>query len=344
MIITRTPYRISFFGGGTDYPAWYRRHGGRVLSTTIDKYCYVTARYLPPFFNVRHRIVWSHIETVQSIREILHPAVREGLAMLGYTDATGVEIHHQGDLPARTGVGSSSSFAVGLILALRALRGETPDRHALALEAIALEQDRLGDKVGSQDQTAAAYGGFNVIDFRPDGTIAATPVAAGPDRRRALEDRLMLFYTGLSRMGSEVAADVIANIPAREAQLHRMRALVDRAAAILCEGDLDDFGRMLDETWRLKRELSPLVSNDGIDAIYARARDAGALGGKLLGAGTSGFMLFHVPRDRREAVQEALRDLLHVPFRFEDQGATLLSNARRTGQATRPDAELVVTR
>jgi D-glycero-alpha-D-manno-heptose-7-phosphate kinase len=324
VIITRTPYRISFFGGGTDYPAWYRRHGGRVLSTTIDKYCYVTARYLPPFFNVRHRIVWSHIETVQSIREILHPAVREGLAMLGYTDATGVEIHHQGDLPARTGVGSSSSFAVGLILALRALRGETPDRHALALEAIALEQDRLGDKVGSQDQTAAAYGGFNVIDFRPDGTIAATPVAAGPDRRRALEDRLMLFYTGLSRMGSEVAADVIANIPAREAQLHRMRALVDRAAEILHGGDLDDFGRLLDETWQLKRQLSALVSNDGIDAIYARARTAGALGGKLLGAGTSGFMLFYVPPGRREAVQDALRDLLHVPVRLDTEGATLL--------------------
>ena len=180
MIISRTPYRISFFGGGTDYPAWSRRHGGRVLSTTIDKYCYVTARYLPPFFNVRHRIVWSHIETVQSIGEILHPAVREGLAMLGYTDATGVEIHHQGDLPARTGVGSSSSFAVGLILALKALRGEAIGRHDLALAAIDLEQNRLRDNVGSQDQVAAAYGGLNVIDFdrlrvRAPGMVADLP-------------------------------------------------------------------------------------------------------------------------------------------------------------------------
>jgi D-glycero-alpha-D-manno-heptose-7-phosphate kinase len=324
MIISRTPYRISFFGGGTDYPAWSRRHGGRVLSTTIDKYCYVTARDLPPFFNVRHRIVWSHIETVQSIGEILHPAVREGLAMLGYTAATGVEIHHQGDLPARTGVGSSSSFAVGLILALKALRGEAIGRHDLALAAIDLEQNRLRDNVGSQDQVAAAYGGLNVIDFDTDGTIRVTPVAADPARVRALEERMMMFYTGLSRMGSEVAADLVANIGAREAQLHRMRALVDQATKVLHGGDLDDFGHLLDETWQLKRQLSALVSNDGIDAIYARARAAGALGGKLLGAGTAGFMLFYVPPGRREAVQDALRDLLHVPVRLDTEGATLL--------------------
>jgi D-glycero-alpha-D-manno-heptose-7-phosphate kinase len=295
-----------------------------VLSTTIDKYCYVTARYLPPFFNVRHRIVWSHIETVQSIGEILHPAVREGLAMLGYTDATGVEIHHQGDLPARTGVGSSSSFAVGLILALKALRGEAIGRHDLALAAIDLEQNRLRDNVGSQDQVAAAHGGLNVIDFDTDGTIRVTPVAADPARVRALEERMMMFYTGLSRMGSEVAADLVANIGAREAQLHRMRALVDQATKVLHGGDLDDFGHLLDETWQLKRQLSALVSNDGIDAIYARARAAGALGGKLLGAGTAGFMLFYVPPGRREAVQDALRDLLHVPVRLDTEGATLL--------------------
>lgn len=325
MIISRTPFRISFFGGGTDYPAWFRQHGGRVISTSIDKYCLVTSRFLPPFFNVRHRIVWSHIETVQSIREILHPAVREGLNFLGYTDATGVEIHHQGDLPARTGMGSSSSFAVGLIHALLAMRGETPDARQLVEMAIELEQVRLKEGVGSQDQVAAAYGGFNIIDFERDGTIRVTPLAISSARSQALQSRLMLFYTGLSRMASDVATDVIANIPAREAQLHQMRALVDQAERLLCQGDLDDFGRLLDQTWQLKRQLSPLVSNETVDSVYTRARQAGALGGKLLGAGTSGFMLFYVPQDRQEAVRDELRDLLHVPFRFENEGSVLLA-------------------
>jgi D-glycero-alpha-D-manno-heptose-7-phosphate kinase len=324
VIITRTPYRISFFGGGTDYPAWYRRNGGRVLATAIDKYCYISARYLPPFFNIRHRIVWSHIETVQSINEILHPAVRAGLAHLGFDDRQGVEIHHQGDLPARTGVGSSSSFAVGLILALRALRGEAADARSLALQAIELEQDVLKDNVGSQDQVLAAHGGLNVVDFAADGSISVTPLGLAPARREALQDRLVLLYTGLSRLGSHVAADVISNIPAREAQLTRMLALVDQAAGILRGGDLDDFGRMLHETWMLKRQLSALVSNDGIDDIYERGRAAGALGGKLLGAGTSGFMLFYVPPERRQELLLALRDLVHVPFRFDETGARLL--------------------
>lgn len=327
MIISRTPYRISFFGGGTDYPAWYKRHGGRVISTSIDKYCLITSRFLPPFFNVRHRIVWSHIETVQSIREILHPAVREGLRFLGYTDAAGVEIHHQGDLPARSGMGSSSSFAVGLIHALLAMRGEKADAKRLAELAIILEQDRLKEGVGSQDQVAAAYGGFNTIDFDRSGEIHVRPLPLSPQRSGALQDRLMLFYTGLSRMASDVATDVIANIPAREAQLHQMRDLVDQAERILLEGDLDDFGRLLDQTWRLKRQLSALVSNETVDGVYARALRAGALGGKLLGAGTSGFMLFYAPLERQEAVREELRDLLYVPFRFEAEGATLLSSA-----------------
>ena len=301
-----------------------RDHGQWALGSTAPLNPNETFKAADDGLNVRHRIVWSHIETVQSIGEILHPAVREGLAMLGYTDATGVEIHHQGDLPARTGVGSSSSFAVGLILALKALRGEAIGRHDLALAAIDLEQNRLRDNVGSQDQVAAAHGGLNVIDFDTDGTIRVTPVAADPARVRALEERMMMFYTGLSRMGSEVAADLVANIGAREAQLHRMRALVDQATKVLHGGDLDDFGHLLDETWQLKRQLSALVSNDGIDAIYARARAAGALGGKLLGAGTAGFMLFYVPPGRREAVQDALRDLLHVPVRLDTEGATLL--------------------
>jgi D-glycero-alpha-D-manno-heptose-7-phosphate kinase len=327
MIISRTPYRISFFGGGTDYPAWYLRNGGRVLSTSIDKYCYISCRYLPPFFDIRHRIVWSHIETVHSIQEILHPAVREGLNFLNFTDALGLEVHHQGDLPARTGMGSSSSFAVGLILALKALRGEAINRRDLALMAMELEQVRLGDNVGSQDQIAAAYGGLNLIDFSTDGGFTVTPLALAPATEVGLERRLMLFYTGLCRSASKVAADVIANIPDRAQELRGMRALVDDAVAALACGDIDAFGAMMGETWELKRRLSALVSNSNIDRIYARARAAGAIGGKLLGAGTSGFMLFYVPLERQDEVREALHELLHVPFRFEFTGAMLLTNA-----------------
>lgn len=333
MIISRTPFRISFFGGGTDYPAWYTKNGGRVLSTTIDKYCYITCRYLPPFFDIRHRIVWSHIEGVHSIQEILHPAVREGLGLLGFTDALGVEVHHQGDLPARTGMGSSSSFAVGLILALKTLRGEIVNRHDLARLAMALEQDRLGDKVGSQDQIAAAYGGLNVIDFAVDGGFTVTPLDIAPETRQGLQQRLMLFYTGLCRFASRVAADVIANIPDRERELHRMRGLADDAVAALIRGDIDAFGDMMDTTWALKRQLSALISNSNIDQIYARARAAGAVGGKLLGAGASGFMLFYVPPDKQDAVRGELRELLHVPFGFDNTGATLLTLPPASGGA-----------
>lgn len=226
-------------------------------------------------------------------------------------------------------MGSSSSFAVGLLLALKAMRGEAANKAELATMAIELEQDWLKEKVGSQDQVAAAYGGFNLIDFGKDGRISVTALPAAPKRIRTLERRLMLFYTGLSRFASDVAADVIANIPQREAQLHRMKELVEQATAVLCDGDLDDFGRMLDTTWRLKRELSPMVSNNGIDAIYDRARRAGALGGKLLGAGTSGFMLFYVPEHRQPLVMDELRELIHVPFQFETEGATLLPTIQR---------------
>jgi Predicted kinase related to galactokinase and mevalonate kinase len=327
IVISRTPFRVSFFGGGTDYPAWFRNNGGRVLSTTIDKYCYITCRHLPPFFNIRHRIVWSHIETVQNISEILHPAVREGLGYLGFTDRDGIEIHHQGDLPARAGMGTSSSFAVGLIHALLTLRGERPSKARLTEMAIFLEQERMGDKVGSQDQAAVAHGGFNVIDFHKDGRIEVTPVGLPEERQRQLEDHLILFYTGASRFASDIAADVIQNIPANEKQLRRMYELVGTATAIVSgDGALDAFGHLLDETWHLKRQLSARVSTDRIDAIYARARQAGALGGKLLGAGTSGFMLFFAPPERHDAIRNALGDLLHVPFRFENEGATILTS------------------
>lgn len=328
MNISKTPYRISFFGGGTDYPAWYLQEEGAVLSTTIDKYCWITARYLPPFFNNKHRIVWSHIETVSSISEILHPAVREGLRFLGFDDKIGVEIHHQGDLPARSGIGSSSSFTVGLIKVLLALRGETLSKHELAVKAIALEQDALKECVGSQDQVAAAYGGFNVIHFGRDGAITAEPVAVSPHRLAELQSSLLLFYLGTTRLASEIAGTVIENLAAKRAALCEMRDMVDVAVDILTgHGPVDEFGRLLDETWRHKRSLAPAVTNQLLDDIYETAKAHGALGGKVLGAGGAGFMLFFVAPERQPAVRQALGRWWHVPFRFERDGCTLIESA-----------------
>jgi D-glycero-alpha-D-manno-heptose-7-phosphate kinase len=328
MIITRTPYRISFFGGGTDYPAWYRQEGGAVLSATIDKYCTISARYLPHFFDTRHRIVWSHIENVNSINEILHPAVKGALQMLAFDDTRGVEIHHQGDLPARTGIGSSSSFSVGLIHALLTLRGQHPDKQMLAQKALYLEQDILKENVGSQDQIAAAYGGFNQISFEPSGDYRVMPLHLPTDRQRQLEESLILLHTGSSRLGGEIAAAVIAGLDARRTHLHKMRQLVDEAKAILTgSDDLSSFGSLLDETWRLKRELAPGISNPEVDAIYATARAHGALGGKLLGAGARGFMLFFALPQAQARLREALSRFLCVPFRFEHSGSALIQSS-----------------
>ena len=327
---SRTPFRLSFFGGGTDYPQWYRTEGGAVLSTTIDKYCYISGRWLPPFFSYSHRIVWSHIETVSSVGEIMHPAVRQGLRMFGFTDTEGIELHHQADLPARTGIGSSSAFAVGLIRVLAALRRRTPgledlDREGLYLKAIDLEQNWIKDAVGSQDQVATAVGGLNVIRFAPDGRITVSPLVLPADRRAALESRLLLVYTGLSRAGPELARQIIDNLSRRTATLRRMQALVDQAAALLASNDdLDGFGDMLDETWALKRSLSDQVSNDRIDTLYAAARKAGARGGKLLGAGASGCIVFYVAPEHQQAVRQALSTLLEVPFRFDTQGSVIM--------------------
>ncbi|MBC7907763.1 MAG: kinase [Rhodospirillaceae bacterium] len=327
---SRTPFRISFFGGGTDYPQWYRNEGGAVLSTSIDKYCYISGRWLPPFFPTSYRIVWSHIETVTSVSEILHPAVRHCLRMFDFADNPGLELHHQSDLPARTGVGSSSAFAVGLIRILTALRCETMDKSDLYLKAIELEQDWIKDAVGSQDQVATAVGGLNVIRFGHDGAISVQPVRITESRRRALESRLMMVYTGLSRAGPELAQRIIDNLPQRTANLHRMHAMVDEAAALLeGDGDLDDFGRMLDETWRLKRSLADQISNDRIDAIYAAAKQAGAIGGKLLGAGSSGFLLFYVRPEYQDSVRQATHPLLEVPFQFDTQGSVIMNSEWR---------------
>jgi D-glycero-alpha-D-manno-heptose-7-phosphate kinase len=316
---------MSFFGGGTDYPEWYLKEGGAVLSTTIDKYCYLSCRYLPPFFNIRHRIVWSHIETVSSISEILHPAVRAGLKYLDFDDRVGLEIHHQGDLPARAGMGSSSSFAVGLIKALMGLQGRMIGKYELALKAIELEQGILQECVGSQDQVAAAYGGLNAIHFSRNGDIQVEPVTISRARLLELESHLMLFYTGVSRFASEVASTVVANLEAKRSVLQQMRQMVDEALAILDSQDsLDAFGKLLHEAWQLKRALSSAVTSSHVDEIYETARQQGALGGKLLGAGGTGFMVFYVPLDRQSAVKQALSKLLWVPFAFEREGSTIV--------------------
>lgn len=331
MIITRTPFRVSFFGGGTDYPGWYMKEGGAVLSTTINKYCYITCRRFPPFFPNSFRIVWSHIEPVSSISEILHPAVRCGLKMMGFTDEQGVEIHHQGDLPARSGMGSSSAFANGLLLALTALRNERVDKTRLFELAIELEQKWIGDDVGSQDQVATAVGGQNVIHFQPGGAIKVEPLALTPERRDMFGERLMLFYSGASRSASEIAGSFVKDLGDRSKQLKRMHEMVFEARdALEGDGDLDALGEMLDEAWRMKRQLGAKISNSTIDDIYAKAKSVGALGGKLLGAGGAGFLLFYVRPEDQPAVREALNRLIHVPFKLESEGAVILLNSGET--------------
>jgi D-glycero-alpha-D-manno-heptose-7-phosphate kinase len=325
MIISRTPFRISFFGGGTDYPKWYRSNGGAVLATTIDKYCYLTCRYLPPFFEHRIRVVYSVIENCRSVDEIQHPAVRECLRFVKME--RGVEIHHDGDLPARGGMGSSSAFTVGLLHALYALSGRMPSKEQLAIDSITVEQERIEEAVGSQDQVSAAYGGFNTISFKPDGRFHVRPMTLSHDRVEELNANLMLFYTGIQRTAATIAKSVVNAIPSptSERTLRAARAMVDEAVAILSGGgDLAKFGLLLHEAWLAKRSLSAAVSNSKVERIYEAARDAGALGGKLTGAGGGGFMLLFVPPKRQEDVRHALRKLIHVPFKFESSGSEII--------------------
>lgn len=329
MIISKTPYRMSFFGGGTDYPAWYLKNGGAVLSSTIDKYCYINCRMFPRFFGYKYRIVWSHIENVSTLGEILHPAVREGLRYLGINGDMCLEIHHQGDLPARAGMGSSSSFSAGLIKTILALKGKIVGKHELALKTIEFEQDILKENVGSQDQMAAAHGGLNVFRFDPDGTIRVEPLTISKKRIVELEDHLMMMYTGTSRLSSEIAGEIIQQVDQKEKTLKNMQAMVDRAVEILNDGeDICAFGRMLDQSWQLKRQLASQVSNEDIDRIYKIAMDNGAIGGKLLGAGASGFMVFFARPEHHRQIREALPGYLHVPFKFEFEGSTLIHYSR----------------
>jgi len=324
MIITRTPFRISFFGGGTDYPGWYREHGGAVLATTINKYCYITCRRLPPFFEHKHRIVYSHIENVANINDINHPSVR---AVLNWANIQeGMEIHHDGDLPARSGLGSSSSFTVGLIHALQGLSGQMAYKGGLARDAIHIEQNIIGENVGSQDQVSASFGGFNRIDFHRNNTFDVSPVILPVHRREELRDHLMLCFTGFSRIASEVAKSKIDNLKSREKELKLMRSMVDEALSILNDSNIsiDLFGKLLDANWQYKRSLSDRVSTPEIDGIYQAAIDAGAIGGKILGAGGGGFLLIFAKPERHAAIRERLNKLIHVPFDFEDSGSRVV--------------------
>jgi D-glycero-alpha-D-manno-heptose-7-phosphate kinase len=323
MIISRTPFRISFFGGGTDYPAWYRIHGGAVLATTINKYCYLTCRYLPPFFEHRYRVVYSKIEIAETLDEIKHPAARQVLKFLKID--RGLEIHHDGDLPARSGLGSSSAFTVGLLHALYALQGYMPNKYQLAQESIHVEQDLLKETVGSQDQVLAAYGGFNHITFLPNGEISVKPVTLGAARIEELNSHLMLFYTGIKRTASDIAASYANDIEGKQAQLRLLQSFVDEAVAILNEGrDLTAFGELLHEGWLAKRSMGSKISNSHVEDIYAAARSAGTVGGKLMGAGGGGFMVLFVPPSKQAAVREKLKKLVYVPFKFEFGGSQII--------------------
>jgi len=325
MIISRTPFRVSFFGGGTDYPAWYREYGGgAVLATTIDKYCYLSVRELPPFFDHRFCIVYSIVENVREIDDIQHPAARAVLSRLGV--AKGLEIHHDGDLPARSGLGSSSAFTVGLISAVRALEGLYSSKEALASEAIHVEQCMLREAVGVQDQISTAFGGFNHITLRADGSFQVNPLILPIERLKALQDHLLLAFTGVSRIAADVAQSQLDNLKHRETELRAVQDTVDQAIAILTSPstDLIEFGRLLHEAWRIKRTLSTRISTPVVDELYDTAIRAGAIGGKLLGAGGGGFMLLFVRPEDRSRVMAALHSYIVVPVKFESSGSRIV--------------------
>ena len=326
MIITQTPFRMSFFGGGTDMESFFKKHGGAVLSTTFDKYCYVNVRHLPRFFDYSTELTYSKIERVKNIQDIEHPAIRNAMKML---DMHEMRLTYEADLPARSGLGTSSSFAVGMLNAFYALKGKYADKKKLSDEAIYLERKLCQEAGGWQDQIAASFGGFNRINFNTDGTYDVLPVIISPERKKTLNDNLLMFFTGFTRFSSDVQkanASMKETQDVKEKRLLEMLSLVDKAEHILTDknADLDDFGRMLDYTWKLKRQTGSAVSTNSIDALYDKGIQAGALGGKLLGAGGGGFLVFYVQPDYQKAVKEAMDDLLYIPFRFEDGGTRVI--------------------
>ena len=326
MIITQTPFRMSFFGGGTDMESFFIKHGGAVLSTTVDKYCYVNVRHLPRFFDYSTELSYSRTERVTSIDDIEHPAIRNAMKML---DMHEIRLTYEADLPARSGLGTSSSFAVGMLNAFYALKGKYADKKKLADEAIYLERVLCDEAGGWQDQIAASFGGFNRINFNTDGTYDVLPVIISPERKKNLNDNLMMFFTGFTRFSSDVQkanAGTKETQEAKEKRYLEMLSLVDKAEQILTDksADLDDFGRLLDHTWKLKKQTGSAVSTNSIDALYEKGVQAGALGGKLLGAGGGGFLVFYVQPEYQEAVKDAMKELMYIPFRFEDGGTRVI--------------------
>jgi len=324
MIISRTPFRISFFGGGTDYPAWYKEHGGAVISTSINKYCFVTLRKLPPFFDYKYRIRYYEREETKTIEEICHPSVREGLKYMKVKE--GLEIVHHADLPAQSGLGSSSTFTVSLLHALYAYRNEMPTKFQLSMDAINLEQKCIKESVGSQDQTAAAFGGLNKIEFGGVREINVTPLIITPERLEDLQDHLLLFFTGFSRNAPDFAKEQIRLISKKNKELQSMGELCDQAEKIIISKStpIQDFGKLLNEQWKLKCKMSPRITNGEIDYIFKKGLESGGLGGKLLGAGGGGFILFFAKPENHLQIRKTLHKLLHVPFRFEFSGSQII--------------------
>ena len=328
MIITKTPFRMSFFGGGTDMESFFMENGGAVLSTTFDKYCYVNVRHLPRFFDYSTELSYAKIERVTDVNDIQHPAIREAMKML---DMHEIRLTYEADLPARSGLGTSSSFAVGKINAFYALKGKYADKKKLADAAIYLERELCKEAGGWQDQIAASYGGFNRINFNSDG-YEVLPLIINPERKRQLNNNLMMFFTGFTRFSSDVQKANASNKADKVNQLKEMLALVDEAEKVLVDkqSDLDEFGRLLDHTWRIKRKTGNTVSTNSIDELYDKGLKAGALGGKLLGAGGGGFLVFYVEPDKQEKVKKAMEDLLYIPFEFEDGGTRVIHYSPET--------------
>lgn len=331
MIISRTPFRVSFFGGGTDYPQWFQEHKGAVLATTIDKYCYITCRYLPPFFEHKSRIIYSKMEHVHAAHDIQHPAVRSALEFLNIQE--GIEIHHDGDLPARTGLGSSSSFAVGLLNSLYALKGVMLNKDRLAREAIYIEQELCKENVGCQDQVLAAYGGFNYIEFGGREYLQVRRVTVSEEKIELLQKHLMIFFTGFSRTASVIAASQIQNIPKKKKELTEIYQMTIEAIEILNSQDsLLKFGRLLHEGWKLKCSLSDKITTPAIDNLYDTALKSGAEGGKLLGAGGGGFLLLFASPEKQKKIREKLKNLLEIPFKFEHLGSQIIFYQPNSGK------------
>ena len=325
MIISKTPFRMSFFGGGTDMPEFFNQFGGSVISTSFDKYCLTTVRHLPPFFDYHNEIVYSRIERVAEAENLQHPLVRNAMQYLHIKD---IRLNYEADLPARSGLGTSSSFAVGMLHVFHRLKGQNVDAKQLAEEAIYLERELCQEAGGWQDQIAAAYGGFNRINFK-DNTYEVIPLAVSPETRKVLNENLMMFFTGFTRMSSDIQKKS-KKPKEKEKELLEMLALVDEAEKALLSGDTDGFGKLLDTTWQLKRRTGRSVSNTAIDDAYTEALKAGALGGKLLGAGGGGFLLFYVPRHKQAQVAAAMKNLLYIPFSFSDRGSEIIYESPET--------------